>query len=298
MVFDPRISVIIPTYGRPKQLPRAVESVLNQTYTDLELIIVDDGSDSNVQTVIKDYDDTRIRYYEHEVNKGGAAARNTGILKAKGEWIAFLDDDDEWDLEKLEKQIQLLDSKGSNWIGVYCDVEIIRDNYIKQWFSDFLSRFSGKEGGRELIEYVLKRTDGIPGTASTLMIKTSIVRQMGGFDENFERLQDWEFVIRVLTRGKLACVNEKLVRKYDTGHSSVEIREENERKFSNKFSVIIKEYSDRVNFKNVQNFSLAKSYYREGDFLSGTNHLRQATMYSHRQRAALIWSLISGLKKS
>lgn len=290
------ISVIIPTYGRPKELPRAIESVLTQTYDNLELIVVNDGSESNIETIVKEYGDSRIRYFEHETNRGGAAARNTGIMKACGELIAFLDDDDEWLPKKLEKQVRCLESKNSDWVGVYCDLEFIRDSMIKRFFDGFFPRFSGREGGKELIEYVLKRTDGIPGTASALIIETDIAREIGGFDENFDRLQDWEFIIRVLTRGKLACVNEKLVRKHDTGHISAESLKENEQRFANKFSVIINENRDNVDFTGIQNFTLAKAYYREGDFSTGTTYLEGATMYSHRQRAALVWSILSGIK--
>jgi glycosyltransferase involved in cell wall biosynthesis len=297
MNSDPRVSIIIPTYGRPRELSRSIESVLNQTYKDFELIIINDGSGTDIRTIVSEYTDPRVRYFEHESNKGGAAARNTGILKSQGELVAFLDDDDEWMEKKLEKQIQCLESKDSDWVGVYCDLEFVRESYLKKFFDRFSSRFSGKEGGEELIEFVLKRTDGIPGTASNLVIKTKIAKEISGFDENFERLQDWEFIIRVLMKGKLACVEEKLVKKYDTGHISANHLEQNEIKFANKFSVTIHQNSDQVDFEGIQNFTLAKAYYREGNFSKGTEYLKGASMYSNRQRAALIWAIFSGIKK-
>jgi glycosyltransferase involved in cell wall biosynthesis len=87
----PKVSIVIPTYNRPKKLIRAVESVIEQTYTDWELIVVDDSSDVDAEETIPD--DDRIRYIQHECNKGAPAARNTGIDASNGEFIALLDDD-------------------------------------------------------------------------------------------------------------------------------------------------------------------------------------------------------------
>jgi len=94
---NPKVSVIIPTYNRAHLIGRAIQSVLNQTYQDFELIVVDDGSTDNTNEVIKEFSqkDKRILYIKHDKNKGGSAARNTGIKAARGEYIAFQDSDDE-----------------------------------------------------------------------------------------------------------------------------------------------------------------------------------------------------------
>jgi glycosyltransferase involved in cell wall biosynthesis len=107
----PKVSIIIPTYNRADLLPRAVQSVINQTYKDWELLIVDDGSADNTKEVVEKFakKDPRIKYF-YEENKGQGAARNLGIKNAQGEYIAFLDSDDEWLSEKLEKQINFLES--------------------------------------------------------------------------------------------------------------------------------------------------------------------------------------------
>ena len=107
---SPRVSVIITTHNRADMLPRAVDSVLAQTFQDYEIIIVDDCSTDHTPEVIAKFDDPRIRSFRHEVNKRQAAAINTGILNALGEYMAFLDDDDEWLPSKLERQTALLDS--------------------------------------------------------------------------------------------------------------------------------------------------------------------------------------------
>ena len=102
---NPKVSVIIPTYNRADLLPRAVNSVLSQTFSDYEIIIVDDHSPDNTQDVIAAFTDPRIRSIRHRTNRRQSAAINTGIANAMGEYIAFLDDDDEWLPNKLEGQV-------------------------------------------------------------------------------------------------------------------------------------------------------------------------------------------------
>lgn len=100
------VSVVIPTYNRAHVLNRAIRSVLGQTYQHFEIIVVDDGSTDNTEQVVKAIADDRVRYIRHETNKGtAAAARNTGIRQACGEFIGFVDSDDEWLPGKLQKQV-------------------------------------------------------------------------------------------------------------------------------------------------------------------------------------------------
>src|SRR5690349_3602213 len=103
----PKVSVIIPTYNRAQFIARAVDSVLEQTYKDFEIIVIDDGSSDNTQEILKAYEG-KIRYV-YQQNKGISAARNRGIQEAKGEYIAFLDSDDVWKPEKLSVQVAILD---------------------------------------------------------------------------------------------------------------------------------------------------------------------------------------------
>ena len=101
-IQNPLVSIIIPTFNRGYILPRAIKSALSQTYQNIELIIIDDGSTDNTEEIVKDFSDPRIQYIRYSENKGRPAARNKGIKKSKGDFFAFLDSDDEYPPEKIE----------------------------------------------------------------------------------------------------------------------------------------------------------------------------------------------------
>ena len=115
--MEPLISVIIPTYNRENTITRSIDSVLNQNYENIELIIVDDRSDDNTKDIIEKYTDSRIKYIYNDTDKHGAgAARNIGIMAATGELIAFNDSDDEWLPGKLRDQYEFLHKNGADII--------------------------------------------------------------------------------------------------------------------------------------------------------------------------------------
>ena len=103
----PYVSIILPTYNRANQLPRAIYSVLNQTYENFELIIVDDASKDDTEAIVSQINDPRISYIKNQHNCGAAGARNVGIKNARYDFIAFQDSDDEWMPEKLAKQLKV-----------------------------------------------------------------------------------------------------------------------------------------------------------------------------------------------
>src|SRR5215470_6206596 len=115
----PKVSVIIPTHNRAEFLRSAITSVLNQTFQDFEIIIIDDVSKDHTREVITNFNDTRIKLIHNQVSKGAAGSRNIGIMNAICEYIAFLDDDDEWLPEKLKIQTCLLDNS-SQEVGGIC----------------------------------------------------------------------------------------------------------------------------------------------------------------------------------
>ena len=104
-----KVSVVMPAFNAEKYIPSAVKSVLSQTYKDFELIIIDDASTDDTEKIIGSLDDSRIRIIRNDINRGVAFSRNLGVKEAKGRWIAFLDSDDIWETEKLQKQINLVE---------------------------------------------------------------------------------------------------------------------------------------------------------------------------------------------
>lgn len=295
------VSVVIPTYNRSDVISRAIESVLRQTFTDFEILIVDDCSTDNTKQIVKRLDDPRICYYRHDTNQGGSAARNTGIEHAEGKYIAFLDSDDEWFPRKLERQVNYLESLPEEWVAVYCKWEGKRNGYfgrVRGLMSRFFSDNVGAEGGQELIPYILTMTFPIGG-ASTLLVKHETVETMSGFDESFQRHQDWEFLIRLLQHGKLGCVSEVLFRKYSTGAPNPTSLEETKQQFFEKFADLIQQYENEgYRITERHQLVLARKHYQSGDFRQGNKYVMNTFVPDPKLYLALVWGVFSGVMSS
>lgn len=205
------VSVIIPTYSRPVNLCRAIDSVLNQTYRNVEVIVVDDNGIGNqfqkeTECVLNKYLSRKNFFYlRHEINRNGSAARNTGVKFSHGEYIAFLDDDDEFLPSKLEIQVKVLERLDNSWGGCYCNI-----NLIGRRKKSICNRKSGN-----LTEDLL--LGNIRFNTSTLLFRREVYLSLGGFDESFIRHQDWEFMIRFFREYKLCLPNMAcLVNKYSS----------------------------------------------------------------------------------
>lgn len=193
------VSVIITTYKGSDSIDRAIKSVLNQTYKNIEVIVVDDnGLDSKEQLktkqIVEKYQN--IKYIVHEKNKNGSAARNTGMKAAKGEFIALLDDDDEFLPCKIEKQYQSIKEKNADIC--YTGLRVVFQNGIQR---DVCQRDEGN-----LFSLVLQRR--IEAPTSVLMFRKKIAERIKGFDESFNRHQDWEFLDRLSEKCFISCVPE------------------------------------------------------------------------------------------
>ena len=295
-----KVSVVIPTYNREDIVSRAIDSVLEQTLSDVEVIVVDDASTDDTISVLESYND-QIEYYRHEENKGGSAARNTGIKTASGEYIAFLDADDEWDPAKLERQLETLEARSDEWVAVYCGIRHQRYGWTKvianivQYLPIIENETILREGGEELIKSILMG-DIFHGGSSTLLVKTDVVRSINGFDESFTRHQDLEFLIRILKRGKLACVKEDLVTKYDTGRPSGADVEEAKSQYLSKFSDEINQL-EREGFPitSIHKFDVARYYYESENFVRGTRFLVRSRPSEYQDILILLWSIIQGV---
>lgn len=199
------ISVIVPTYNRADLISETIESILNQTYKNFELIIVDDGSTDNTEEVIRKFKDSRIKYIKTDNWGGPARPRNIGIKKARGEYIAFCDDDDMWDKRKLEKQIPHFQS--SKIVGVASDAILIGDTpYYRK-----------KNYGRSKLGYVdyqyIDILNGNKIMTSSCIVKRKILEKVRFFDENrdFCFIEDWELWLRMARFGLFRVLGDPLI---------------------------------------------------------------------------------------
>jgi glycosyltransferase involved in cell wall biosynthesis len=199
----PIVSVVIPTYNRQLKLKRALDSVLDQTLKDIEVIVVDNASVDGSQAYINSLQDPRIRYIRHETNRGGPAARNTGIKSAKASLIALLDDDDEWFPAKLAKQVEKFKQASSDTGLVYTSAEIY-DESKQKILSVNPTGFRGQVYTRMLLSTIL-------GSA-TVLIKRECFDRIGTFDENLSSCQDWDMWLRISQAYEFDYVDEVLAR--------------------------------------------------------------------------------------
>lgn len=186
----PLISVVIPTYRRAFLVRSAIESARKQTYSNIEILIVDDASDDNTRFVVESIGDTRIRYLRHRVNRGVSAARNTGIQEAKGAYIAFLDDDDEWQEDKLVKQVQAI----KQWDAVLC--------------MGIANGYPLRVHDRAEIDLDDLRQGSF--SPSGFLAKAYIFHEIM-FDENLKQGEDWDLLIRIRRRYSIGWVGEPLL---------------------------------------------------------------------------------------
>lgn len=193
------ISVIIPTYKRPTQIKRAILSVLNQSYKDFEILVIDDDQENefNIEQEVALIGDQRVLYLKNGRTKGGNGARNTGIVNAKGKYIAFLDDDDIWLKDKLLLQFERMQTLDETWAGCYCGWKVEQNTFL-----------NGKEG--DLFEAFLTHQHRF-GASSTLFIRRSVFDKVGLWDEDLIRYQDYELMARIYKEYLFAHVNKVLV---------------------------------------------------------------------------------------
>jgi glycosyltransferase involved in cell wall biosynthesis len=193
------ISVIIPAYNtKQEKLQRAIESVLSQTFSNIELIIVDDGSVVPFSGLEQKITDQRIIWKKNLLNKGVSYSRNIAINMANGLYIAFLDSDDWWELDKLERQFFLLEKSNSAW----CYTLAIRHNFEK---IDYVKYCIEGNVYKELLAKQL-----IVGSCSSVMIKKDVFDEIGGFSCD-KIIEDWDMWIRISNKYEVKCVKEYLV---------------------------------------------------------------------------------------
>lgn len=201
-----KVSIIIPTYNRADVLTASVQSVLQQTYADFELLIIDDGSSDNTDIVVESLGDERIRYVKMPENKGVAAARNEGLRQAKHDYIAFQDSDDYWMPDKLEKQMEFLTQRPEAGL-LYCPYVCQKADGSTILVPGGNIPLSEKQG--HIYPYMLQRnTIGTPG----VLMRRKCLENAGLFNESLTCLEDWEFFLRIARAYEIAFQEEPMVR--------------------------------------------------------------------------------------
>lgn len=263
------ISAIITTFNRAGVVSRAIDSILAQTRPPDEIIVVDDGSSDNTQEVVERYGPA-VRYVRQR-NRGLSGARNTGVRESRCDWVAFLDDDDEWFPAKLERQVAGLQAAPE---AVLCytavsrvrpsgEVEILMPNPPdKIWPAIRLKT---------------------PFTPCSLMVRKDVFQAAGGFDEKLRCVEDWEFFIRLTPQRRMVGVLEPLVRVY--GDSGMSMR--GETMLQTELSIVD---SLLVGLSGLRRFTwklriLSRMYYRAG--ISARAHNERGLR--HLLRSLIYW---------
>ena len=207
MKSDPVVSAIIPTYNRAHAVCEAIDSVLNQTYSKIEVVVVDDGSTDDTQTQLKKYG-SRIRVVTQN-NAGPAVARNHGIAVSTGELIAFLDSDDLWLPQKIGRQVALLNKAGLSVPCCLCNIKM-------RWTDMERTSFEAAHLAPSLEEGIWVNVDEVLATRFLLFnqgiaVRREVLEKIGGFDEDLWLLEDHELALRLSLEGPWAFLREPLV---------------------------------------------------------------------------------------
>ena len=245
------VTVIITTHNRSNLLVNSVNSVLNQTYKEFKLLIIDDASTDNTEKIIKTFIDNRIQYIKisMENTRGGNHARNLGIKNAEGDFIAFLDDDDEWMPEKLEKQLNVFykDKK----IGIVGTGVIYISNDGKE-----IAQGIPVQRGDLSKDILIANLSNI--CFSSIMVKKEIIVKAGMFDENMPACQDYDMYIRVCQICEFDYTDELLTKYYD--RNDIDRIGNNVDKYESAFSLINNKYKDLIKLLDKKSDEKRKEY--------------------------------------
>lgn len=198
-----KVSVIIPTYNRAKTILNSVNSVLQQSYSDVEVLIVDDASVDETQAVIESVQEERVKYIKLPQNSGASVARNIGVEYAQGQIIAFEDSDDIWHYDKLEKQMKYW-KEHPEYAMIYCSYNMHKKDSVYQVPE---RDWSGDLEGDIFASLLVRNTVGTP----TMLMYKEAFQSVGGFDTTMNCLEDWDFAIKFAREYKIGYVEETLV---------------------------------------------------------------------------------------
>ena len=261
----PLVSVIIPTYKRSEKLSRSVKSVLNQTYSNIEVLVVSDNEQDDEYTrqaasLVESFHDSRVRLVTQDHHKNGAAARNAGIKASSGDYVAFLDDDDFWDKEKLEIQVPILNSLDESWGGVSCLNKIFKKGKLTHLQLGYKSGYLYK---KILLRMMEVSTD-------TILLRKECLVKTGMFDESLLRHQEVQMLAFFTQKYQIKLINQYLC--------NVDIDDNQNRPNPEKLGKIKKDFLKAVNpvaktmsfyyrysMKLIHRFELGGIYFLNGD---------------------------------
>lgn len=284
IISSAKVSAIITTHNRPDVLPRALNSVLNQTYHDIELIVVSDGQFESTDNYMRQYQNNKnIIYVKYLKPRGANYARNQGLKTSSGEYVAFLDDDDEWLPDKVKMQVNKFE-ENKELALVYGGKNIIyTNNGIKY---------------RSIPNPVLKENillGNFVGTTSCVMVRRDLAIECGMFDENLKALQDYDLWIRLCQKGMPGVISEPLINYYN----SFGIRQisDNTDLYENSYNIIEQKYSilynslskrDYNQFQYNKYIGLAQRCHRNGNARKSLHYFIKA-LGSKRDVKAMIF---------
>lgn len=230
------VSVIIPTHNRQELVSRAIVSAVNQCVDEpIEIIVVSDGSTDNTKNVVKELGYPNVKFIEYFPSKNGNYARNVGISNASGDYIAFLDDDDEWLPNKLSKQIEAMRKDGAGLCYSLSNIVYYNENI------SYISNGSPIHNSKKEILF-----GNFIGSTSTVVVKKEILKESGLFDESLPALQDYDLWIRICQITKICAINEPLINYYNylrAGNNSNQISS-NINKYIMAFDIIEEKYKN------------------------------------------------------
>lgn len=270
--------MIIPTYDRAEVLPRAIQSVLAQTYDNFELIIVDDASTDDTAAVVKQFDDNRIQYHCFDENKGANAARNKGIMLANSQYLSFLDSDDEFKPTYIQKVVSAFDETNNKCVCV---------------FTSFASFESGKLVGVSVAKngYVTPDeilSDNIVGGFSCVTFRSIVFDTVGQLDEDLQSQQDYDYFVRITKQNfYIFGINDELVICHKNSSDRISDSLSNKLKGSER---ILAKHGDVLNNKGASRlyYYSAFGYAKQGDMQSAKKYFKKSIKANPKRWLAYI----------
>ena len=274
------VSVIIPTFGAPVFLGNSIQSVLFQTLTNWELFVVDDNNpdtearEKTVKLMQSFTNDCRIHYLKHPRNLNGAVARNTGLAEATGKYIAFLDSDDEYKPERLQKCFELMEEQSSKVAAVYTGCEFRKGGNVYQVETNV-------KPGNYLVQTLA--CTFMFCTGSNIFVRKNVVDEINGFDGKFLRHQDYEFLARIFKKYEIEAIPEVLVIKNNENVNLPNVKKmiDIKHQYLEKFADYIQDLSeaDQRYIYHSQWLSVAEAAQRSKDYSTAKEYYKKATEY-------------------